>query len=275
MKNIWLAAAAILLCIAVVGCNTLAASNPNDNPVTGDNPSAAILPGQNNPGETGWSEMTVTVLYKFDSTVLVARPDQPEPADLILLDLAGQKIVDREDDSLVELKDVVPGMLLGISYDGNILESYPCQLGEVGYVYTAGKQEVLADFYFALVDLIYQQDPALNDGITEITLDLDGVNNLSQIEKQALIYLVYNQYGKEVYQDNREGLLANGALDTNGTHYENGVLIKITDTGVQNGTFTFTLEKWRSALGAIGAHGATANKIDGAWQYSIENWYMA
>ena len=169
------------------------------------------------------------------------------------------------------------GMLVDVTFSGTILETFPGRFEEV-YGLTAygiGTTQVPGGSYFDLCGLylqvladLWDRDPGLNSGITDLALDLSQApGNLTEGEKSALTYCFGNAHGVMAMQATREELIAWGQLttvDLGGEvqegpvlyQWEDGVLFSIrANEGHEGEVYSlpilfFNAEKWRSPLGA-------------------------
>lgn len=158
-------------------------------------------------------------------------------------------------------------MILEISYDGTILESYPARLSNVTKVVMKEQRESIISFYQKLIHQIYEEDEGLNGDISEIALDLTKVENLSDVQKKALAYVIASDYSIETRLTTREELEEEGAIIN--YFYEDGILIELSTSAMKEYKFEFKISKWRSGLGAIGYDNCKAYKEDNLWRYEL------
>lgn len=178
---------------------------------------------------------------------------------LVLIDSGGNTIT---------AEDLKPGMTVDISYSGEVMESYPAQLAGTKTLQITGENDDILGFYMQLIRDIYDVDSGLNSGIEMIVLDLSEVENLTDAEKSALIYLMQNEYGYVTFEDTYDELVEKGLIVD--SYFENGILISFTDMSFNRNSFTFSLTKWRSGLGAYYYIDCKAGKdADGDWTYEI------
>ena len=110
-----------------------------------------------------------------------------------------------EDGKAVKAEQLEVGMPVTITFNGNVAESYPCQIG-ADTVEIAGEKNDLVGMYLALIDEMLENDSALNDEITYIGLDLTGVTNLTEGQKEAVAYLLWCDTGYQVLRATYEEL---------------------------------------------------------------------
>lgn len=134
--------------------------------------------------------------------------------------------------------------------------------------------------YFEVIKEVYSEDPGLNEGISIISLDLSGANNLSDEEKEDLRDLVSSEYSFDTYTYTYDelvdqGLIDEGLLDDKISYFEKGILFEITDKAITDNAFTFQIEKYRSGIGALSYSECTAKKTGDIWEYSLGGAAMA
>jgi len=195
------------------------------------------------------------------------------------------------------------GMPIEISYDGNVLETFPAQLGEV-YSITAwsrgqrenpgGTEYDLCGLYLQVLDDLWNKDPGLNDGITVAGLDLSTAPGvLAESEKAAIAWRFGETHGVEVVTGtfeelNEQGYFTASPISTPApeegedfsqmwVQWDDGCLFSITlnedheDEVYSLPTLFFNAEKWRSPLGAYCFYDCSAGWAEmGTWNgYSI------
>lgn len=181
---------------------------------------------------------------------------------LVLADAAG---------AAIEASALRAGMLVDISYSGAIMESYPAQIGSPTALTVTAAEDDLVGFYLRLVQDIYEEDEGLNDGISLLALDLTAAENLNAAEKGALLYLAQETFADlSLLQATFEELELEGLISGEFPQFETGLLISFSEMSFATDSFTFTLEKWRSALGAYFYQDCQAQKAqDGSWDYTV------
>ena len=139
-------------------------------------------------------------------------------------------------------------MPIEISYRSDFDGSFPASLTEVLTVeaHSLGTQKNpgggyydLCGFYLRVLDDLWQEDAALNTGISTVSLDLSNApGGLTETEKAALTWRFAQSHGTEAVSGNRDTLITEGHLTKleipgcNGenTYYEwaDGCLFSIT-----------------------------------------------
>lgn len=116
--------------------------------------------------------------------------------------------------------------------------------------------------YKAVIDRLYNEDMALNDGIKYIAVDTSLIKNLSDEQKSILLKEV-EDYGHIVLNMSFEELEEEGYIED--LYFEEGILFKIEDISMSNNSITMNVSKWRSGLGAIGYNELTVKYTNGEW----------
>ncbi len=163
-----------------------------------------------------------------------------------------------------------PGDIVEITYDGLIAESYPAQI-------TASKIElvgrnILIDGYKVIVDDIYLEDTALNDGITMIAFDTSNWIGLSNAEKELFFSIIKEQHNLDVIEGTYDDIKEMGLTDEVGLYFKEGILIEMKDMkyNKESSELKAGISKWRAGDGAIGWTVNATNK-DGQWWITRDN----
>lgn len=174
------------------------------------------------------------------------------------------------DDKPADISALEDGMMAEISYDGNIMESYPAQFGDVSSisVYSLGTEKNpggtmydLCGLYLQVLNDLWGEDSGLNSDITYISVDLSNAPyDLTEGEKSAIAWIFASEHQVEGLTLSYEELVSEGYLteidDSDYYDWEDGILFSITPTEelaeIQYflPTARFNAEKWRSPLGA-------------------------
>lgn len=189
------------------------------------------------------------------------------------------------------------GMAVDVAFNGTVLESFPAQLGEVYSVSAwsrgrgrngGGTMFDLCGLYLQVLDDLWKKDPALNEDVSQIALDLSQApGELTEGEKLALVHRFGELHGVEAFAATFEELKEQGYLTSDPlgdgapegaafVRWEDGCLFSITPSEDHEGesyslpTLFFNAEKWRSSLGAYGFYDCSA----GWGQVSTWNGYQ-
>ena len=176
-----------------------------------------------------------------------------------------------------------PGALVEVTWDGTVMESYPAQFGEVAAV------RILEDgfndlcrLYREVLNDLWETDPALNEDITELGVDLSKTS-LEASEQSAVAYAFGMDHGLMPVEGTYQELVDQGYIDGENLLWEDGCLFSIKETQDQdpvafslpcvgpgdeipdyNGV-RFDAEKWRGCTGAYSFTNCTAASLDGHW----------
>lgn len=168
------------------------------------------------------------------------------------------------------------GMLLEVSCDGTVMETWPAQLGEVCSITAwsqgteknpAGAYYDLCGLYLQVLEDLWNTDAGLNsgDGLAYIGVDLSQApGGLTEGEKSALAWRFAQNHGKALVTGTWQELTDQGYItgeplegsDARFMQWEDGVLFSITaadapaDQAYSLPALFFNAEKWRSSLGA-------------------------
>lgn len=190
----------------------------------------------------------------------------------------------------MELLDWSPraGALVEVTWDGTVMESYPAQFGEVDSVriLETGFDD-LCRLYLDVLNDLWEVDPGLNDGITELGVDLSETS-LPESEQSAVAYAFGMDHGLMPMEGTYQELVDQGYIDGENLFWEDGCLFSIRETQDEdpvvfslpslgpgdempdyNGV-RFVAEKWRSGTGAYCFSDCTAVSTGGQWgEYTV------
>lgn len=275
MKKLSILLLSMLLCVTLLSCKDVL----NDG--SGARPDGTSGSGEQNPhipassglavGHSTTDEVKIKgiLLHQFaDDSFLVAQMgEETANQEIFIIGFENAKVLSGE---------LKTNQIVEIAYDGAILETYPAQLSGVESVQILDEEsDHLFRLFQEIVDLMYEKDPALNDQITEISVDFPEPKLLSRSQENALLYLLQLETGKEILRMDYGVLLDSGRITQDPPYYENGVFISVSAEQSDNGTVTFSAQKWRSGLGAIFTGDTEAVYQDGSWQYEITEWMAA
>ena len=158
------------------------------------------------------------------------------------------------------------GQLINVYFD-LIAESYPAQFSGVSKVELAeAETDDRCGLYLQVLEDLWVVDPGLNDGITELGVDLSGVADLTEAEKSAVAWRFGELHGIVPLEATYDGLVEEGYIDGEKLYWEDGCLFTLSGSAEEG----FDAQKWCSGLGAYLFTGCTARRSgDGSWTYSI------
>lgn len=186
--------------------------------------------------------------------------------------------------------DLADGMPLEIAFNGAVMETFPAQLGEIYSVagYSIGTRQSpggtfydLCGLYLQALDDLWRRDPALNEDIAVVSLDLSQApGGLLESEKSALVWRFGELHGAEALaltfeELEEQGYLTSSAISTPApedgedfsrlwTRWEDGCLFTISASSGHEGevrslpVLFFNAEKWRTPLAAYCLHDCSA-----------------
>lgn len=175
---------------------------------------------------------------------------QNDTADIYMLNINRYPLTAQSSD----FEKLENGMLLQITYDGMILETYPAQFGNIQEILVLDYgTDNLSELYLDVLNDLWETDPGLNSNITELGVDLSQTQ-LSGSEQAAVAWAFGNCHGLSAIQGNIDELSEMGYIDKKFRQWENGCLFSITEQtleGIYNANvISFDAQKWRSGDGA-------------------------
>ena len=177
-------------------------------------------------------------------------------------------VLENADGKPALISELKSGMIVELSWEGYVLESYPGQFGyqKLRITEDMGSREL--EFYKQLIKNLAEVDPGLNDGITQSYFDLTMVGSLSDAEKEGLAYMGGTSFGAWGELATEKDLVESGALDPQ-KGLEHGILVTIEEISNSGSQLTCSARKYRSGTGAYYFSDVTATYKDGAWTYKI------
>ena len=213
-------------------------------------------------------EGAVMTARLVEDGLLAEGEDGPYGGTAILTFGVGEDTVITVDGQPAQEEDLKPGMLLTITWNGMVAESYPGQLGPV-YALSAdsGDTDDRCGLYLRVLEDLWETDPALNTDLEELALDLSGLTDLSESEKAALVWQFGNSHGLMPVTATWEELVEEGRIEGEALTWNGkGCLFTLAGSAEEG----FSAEKWASGLGAYFFNDCTAQKAaDGAWTYEV------
>ena len=276
----WKSVTAILLCLCLSACGSTPAGEPTA-PAGGGGTAEAPGPEEQATPPDPDGEATVITCRIVDGAeegnLLLAELDGGpyQGKGVYRLDLEGLPVT--LDGQAADASVLEDGMPVEISFNGNVLESFPAQFGQV-YSLAAwsrgqGKNAMgtaydLCGLYLQVLDDLWQKDPALNEDIAQAALDLSQApGDLTEGEKAALVWRFGELHGVDAFAATFEELKEQGYIRSEPLgegapegaaflHWEDGCLFSIASSDKHEGevyslpVLFFNAEKWRSSLGA-------------------------
>ena len=167
-------------------------------------------------------------------------------------------------DAGVAESELKAGEQVWISFDGSIEESQPAKLGAIETaVIPDDGFDGLCGMYLEALDLLWEKDPALHDGIAQIGFDLASTR-LTGSEQEALaLTFAQSHGGLPVVLGTRQELIDRGLIDGENLYWPDGVLLSLTEKESVEGEVLFDAEIWRSGLGACYLYDCTSRQVAG------------
>ncbi|MBR5533231.1 MAG: hypothetical protein IKU62_00060 [Ruminiclostridium sp.] len=209
----------------------------------------------------GAATMTCRVMEEEDGTLLLAQADGRK-ADVFTASCR-EADIRFQDPSRTEIED---GDLVVIGFDGDIMETYPAQLGEVEAVWVQAEGfDDTAQLCLEVFQDLAEEDAALAHGAQMIGLDLSQTA-LSPAEQSAVALLLEWDTGLTVVQGTMEELGDQGYIDMENLYWEEGYFLSFTETERTDTSLTFSAQLWKSGLGALFLCDCTTTRpLNGPW----------
>lgn len=121
-------------------------------------------------------------------------------------------------------------------------------------------------------DIISSQFAVTLSQYSTVALDLKECPGLSDSDKQALVSMISEKYGKETVLKTRDELTEEGKIvqdSTYGNVFSDGTLITIKEVKSESQELTFDISYIHSGLNGAGFKGCTATQNDSVWTYKL------
>nr|WP_325301636.1 hypothetical protein [uncultured Oscillibacter sp.] len=285
--KLWKRVFILALCLLLTACAP-AAETP-ESPARTEGPAAPADPAGVPPSLAEDEEPTVLTCRVVDGAedgnLLLAELDEGLYGGTGVYRLNVKDVPVTLDGEAAEPSVLEDGMAVDVAFNGHVLESFPAQLGEVYSVSAwsrgrgrngGGTMFDLCGLYLQVLDDLWKKDPALNEDVSQIALDLSQApGELTEGEKLALVHRFGELHGVEAFAATFEELKEQGYLTSEPlgdgapegaafVRWEDGCLFSITPSEDHEGesyslpTLFFNAEKWRSSLGAYTFYGCSA-----------------
>jgi Antirepressor regulating drug resistance, predicted signal transduction N-terminal membrane component len=137
--------------------------------------------------------------------------------------------------------------------------------------------------YLDVLEDLWNVDSGLNDGISQIGIDLSELSHLTELEKETVMHEFASKHSLPYIAGTWEELCEQGYIDKDNLYWEDGLFFSIKTNEdaawslpiIKEGDSVpeltaFDARKWRSGLGAYFFGQCTAQKnADGKWSYSV------
>ena len=132
--------------------------------------------------------------------------------------------------------------------------------------HTKTERDDRCGLYLQVLEDLWEVDPGLTTGITQLGVDLSGITDLSGAEKSAVAWRFGEVHGIVPLEGTWEELADWGYIDRENLYWEDGCLFSLTGSAEDG----FEAEKWASGLGAYFFLDCTADRAsDGTWSYEV------
>lgn len=160
-----------------------------------------------------------------------------------------------------------PGMVVEIGFDGTVLETWPAQI----HAETVAFKEQQADYYslyLQILEDIYGEDDGLNSGADYFGFDFTEIEHLSESEKSLLAWNFSTSHGAEPIMGTLRELMDDGTINEEELYWEDGLHFTVKEKEVKDNTVSYSVEKWKGGLGAMGYENSADLAPDGQWVFS-------
>ena len=260
--------ATLALCVTLVGCG---AADSDDKKTEDTQNDVETASGDDAVKDDGTDSSSADVVSTPENAIteVFTLVDGAETGNLVLADdntvytLTVGDIPVYLDDERADAGAIQDGMPVYVEYDGERLESYPLQFGNVYKisVYSLGNEKNpagttydICGLYLKVFEDLWSRNEGLNEGITKISVDLSSApGDLTEGEKQAIAWVFAGNHNCEVLTLTHDELVEQNICEP--MNWEDGELFYITGNEVYAGdetlppNFWFDAVKWRSGEG--------------------------
>lgn len=259
----------VLLCACTPGKET-PGTTPPTTPLSPTGEVLQVSPTGAPGTDASWTLTRCRIVDGAETGKLVLAGEGPN--DVYTLDVKDLVVtLDGGSSSASELRN---GMWIDVGHTGMILETFPAQFEDPKTI--GGNTEGLDDrcgLYLRVLEDLWKEDPGLNDGITELGVDLSALAGLTESEKSAVAYAFGMAHGILPIEGTWAELMEQGYFQgepveggTNFFAWEEGILFSITGSAEEG----FAAQKWRSGDGAYFFTDCTAQMDEtGTWTYQV------
>lgn len=144
---------------------------------------------------------------------------------------------------------------------------------------TAPERSGLTELYVEACMELWEKDSGLNHEAEILAFDFTKCGTLDQVQREQLMEAVGEKLGLETREGTHAQLVEEGLIvypdpeqRPHWCEFSTGLLLSLEDARQEDGSVRFTLEKWRTPLGAYILYDCTAISDDGIperWSYTI------
>lgn len=281
-KRIALLALAALALFALGGCRTGTEPEETDGPAIEPTvPESSDPPAASQPAETDDIPEDCPPARPVTARVkLMSKPNEwggflvtdwegtEYPVGLCSTSAQNDKITGA-DGGAITVDELRPGMILDITWDGIIAESYPCQI-TANEIRVVEQGDDLVGMYRQILAELWAET-GQKTGVERLGFDFSGLTDLSAAEQQALAYLsacgleMGFSYGAGTWDE----LVSDNYITTDGEGYwTDGMILSLSLYMQEEGHAGIIASSSRSRDGAILVLTCMADRQeDGSWSY--------
>lgn len=131
----------------------------------------------------------------------------------------------------------------------------------------------LAELYCRALRDLWETDPGLNSGAELLAFDWTGCTGLTEREQEGVMETLGAELGLDTRRGTLEELAEEGLIradpDSGFEEFPAGLLLTVEDSIEADGRHTFSLQKYRSSLGAYCFYDCTARQEGDGWSYVV------
>lgn len=158
--------------------------------------------------------------------------------------------------------ELKPGMQIVLSYDGTVQETYPLSLTPTN-VFVLEQGDDFVGMYLEVMEHLVSRR---NNPTPLFAFDVTGLSNLTETEKQGLVWLFGSDFQRETFQSTRPELIENGFIDPEDTYFKDGGLVTLKAEETSEGVYEIEASLWYSVQGATGFSITASPDKNGVWK---------
>lgn len=203
---------------------------------------ASCAPDQSAP--PGPKTVEGKIVFLSGTTICVAEDGEHAREDgLYSVSTEGAEIWGNTEDGILK-----PGMRVALSYDGTVQETYPLSLTPTN-VFVLEQGDDFVGMYMEVMEHLVSRR---SNRTPLFAFDLTGLPNLTEAEKQGLVWLFGSDFQRETFQSTRPELIENGFIDPEDTYFKDGGLVTLKAEETSEGVYEIEASLWYSVQGATG-----------------------
>lgn len=276
-KRIALLALAALALFALAGCRTETGPEDSDGPAIeptvpeNSDPPAASQPAETDdiPEDCPPAKQVTARVKVLPTGLLVTDWGEPDcPVGLCSVSVKNAQITGTAGEAITT-DALRPGMILDVTWDGIIAESYPCQI-TANEIRVVEQGDDLVGMYRQILAELWAET-GQKTGVEQLGFDFSGLTGLSAAEQQALAYLTACklEMGFSYATGTWDELVSDNHITMDGEGYwTDGTMLSLSLYMQEEGHAGIIASSSRSRDGAILVLTCTADRQeDGSWSY--------